>query len=401
MRHKNMKHKLTLAFFIIALPLTASSETVISIVEKPLDLQFFPFPQPREVISVSRVTLGVIASETDRVRNLQLSTGSSWANNSRGLQLSAVLNRTGILNGWQIGSFNFASATEGVQISGVMNRAEALKGWQISSFNFASATEGVQIAGVVNRAKSLKGWQIGSFNFASATEGVQMAGVINRAEALKGWQIGSFNFASATEGVQMAGIVNKAEALKGWQIGSFNFASETEGVQIAGVLNRTKELTGTQIGIINVAESGVGRQIGFFNYHRNSWINLRAEVDSRNSTLLTFQKGLGGYYTSSSLGYHFRENQISAALAMGYRYEGDLLFLEGEVRLTKEHLFSSDVDLLLGPGFRGGVTTKQGVSFFCGGAVMGSLNDSSDRSEILPGLFILPEISLGIGKSIK
>ncbi len=366
-----MKHKLTLALIIAGLTLTASAETTESTVEKPLELQLFPLPRYREVFIVSRVTLGVIASETDSVRNLQLSTGSSWAKNSRGLQFSGVFNRTETLDGVQISCFNFASETEGAQFSGVLNKADALKGVQISCFNFASETEGVQIAGVMNRA-----------------------------EALKGGQISCFNLASETEGVQIAGVMNRAEALRGVQISCFNFASETEGVQIAGVLNRTKKLTGTQIGVFNFAESGDGRQFGLFNFHRDSWINARAEVDSRNSALLTLQKGLGSYYTASSIGYHFRKKQFSASLAMGYRYEGDFLFMEGEVKLTKNHLSFSDVDLLLGPGLRTGFKVKDGVSLFCGGAVMGCLNDSSDRSEIFPGLYIRPEISLGIGRSI-
>ena len=270
-----------------------------SVEERPIVFQVFPAPRVHGTRESVGICLGMVASETDYVRSLQLSTGVSWAKRTEGLQFSGILNGTGDLNGVQLSCFNYALAADGIQISGVLNWTAKLDGTQIGIFNFASSGEG------------------------------------------------------------------------------------------------------TQIGVFNFAAGEDVRSFGLFNFHRNAWVNLRAGADTPGSTFLTLQSGLGGYYCSLSAGYFYKEGGLSSSFAAGYRYDGESFYLEGEAKTTQKYLSDSEPENSAGAALRAGIKTGPVFSIFCGGGFLGSPDDSPGYSMFVPGLYIQPELSLGVSAVLK
>jgi len=266
--------------------------------EKDFVFQIVPYPRCNTIEVSTGICLGMVASETDYVRNLQLSTGLSWAKRSEGLQFSGVLNRTGDLEGVQICCFNYASKVNGSQISGVLNLAGELKGTQIGIFNSALSGDGVQI-------------------------------------------------------------------------GIFNFA---DGEDI--------------------------RSFGLFNFHKNAWVNLQAGADTGGGTFLTLQSGLGGYYCSLSAGYFLKEECLSSSFAVGYRWDGKSLYLEGEGKYTQKYTSIQKQRNSVGTVLRAGIKMGDLFSFFLGGGLTGTADESLGFSTFIEGLYIRPELSLGIATSL-
>ncbi len=245
--------------------------------------------------------------------------------------------------------------------------------------------------------------------------GICLGMVASEADYVHGLHLSTgVSWAQKTEGLQLSGVLNETGDLKGVQICCLNYARKTYGTQIAGVLNLTGELTGTQIGIFNIASTGEGKQIGvfnfaagediksfgLFNFHRNAWVNLRAEAGPPGSTYLTVQSGLGGYYCSLSAGYNYADEYLSSSFAAGYRYESESFYLEGEGKTTQKFQSFSKTENSAGATLRVGVRTGEVFSFFCGGGLSGSRNDSSGFSLFVPGLYWQPDLSLGIEAKI-
>ena len=134
--------------------------------------------------------------DSTRVTNFSLGI-TSHTDTLKGVQLNALSNYAGSVNGLQLAGFSTISSSplQGVQLSGITNISMGVK-------------SGLQFAGLLNVSAGLmSGMQLGTYNYATELNGLQL-GAINVATAHpKGWQVGIINYTKDTGGHKI-GLVN-------------------------------------------------------------------------------------------------------------------------------------------------------------------------------------------------
>ncbi|MBN1128785.1 MAG: caspase family protein [Chitinispirillaceae bacterium] len=213
-------------------------------------------PEP----TITKVSLGILASSTDRLNGVDLSSiASNVTEDMRGAQIAGVSNTvSGRVQGMQMaGVINIARMPAmGSQIAGVANYTPEINGVQVAgvSNHVNQVRTGVQIAGVSNSAVRLLGPEDGTQHI------TQIAGVVNYAGSRERASDGKNDMRDneANAAVQIAGVVNIAPRVDGVQIGTVNYAARITGVQV-GVVNISGENTGVPIGLLNFVKSNPPR----------------------------------------------------------------------------------------------------------------------------------------------
>ena len=178
----------------------------------------------------------------------------------RGLRVNVLYGENERVDGIDLGCANFAGELDGVQVGGLVNGTKGrVRGLQVPAVvNHAGAIQGVQVA-AYNYAGGVVGAQIAPGNQTDGdVRGLQLGVIFNLAESFKGVQIGGLhNQSGDSSGLQLAAGVNQAKEMSGVQISALgNVAKGFVGLQLGGLLNRAERLKGMQIGLLNINKGG-------------------------------------------------------------------------------------------------------------------------------------------------
>ncbi|HEX8436868.1 LA_2272 family surface repeat-containing protein [Archangium sp.] len=286
-------------------------------VRKPLAISILPGLSTNGFASddvVNNISLGVIASDADRVEGLALAFGGNWVSRElRGMELAMGANYAGQVRGLQL--------SLGGNVAG-----GSMRGWQTALGANIAAGEmvGAQLTTGVNIAAGhSRGLQAAmGLNIAPDMVGVQVSSGLNLARRFVGAQLSLLNVGGDVSGAQV-GLVNVAKRMKGLQFGLLNVASEAE----------------TSIGLLNLVGNG--------QHHVQAWVSDLA------MTNVALKIGSRNFHTLFTLGLrptrHGEPRWWAAGLGLGAHLPFGPLFVDLDVLASSLHegqLFSSSGNLL-------------------------------------------------------
>jgi hypothetical protein len=286
-------------------------------VRKPLAISILPGVSTNGFSGgdvVNNISLGVIASEAERVEGLALAFGGNWVGQEmRGIELALGGNYAGQVKGLQL-------ALGGNVAGGSMRGWQTAVGVNVASGEMVGAqlTSGVNIA--AGRARGLQA-AVG-LNIASEMSGVQVSSGINLSRRFAGAQLSLLNVGGDVSGAQV-GLVNIARRMKGLQLGLLNIASEAE----------------TSIGLLSLVGNG--------QHHVQAWVSDLA------MTNVALKLGSRNFHTLFTLGLrpsrHGEPRWWAAGLGLGAHLPLGPLFVDLDVLASSLHegrIFSSSGNLL-------------------------------------------------------
>ena len=238
-------------------------------------------------------SFNIIGGRTGKITGFELASIFNMNKySSRGVQISGVINRTGIPNNNEL--------SRNVQIAGISNHTQNGISTQIGGVINTADKAHAQISGIINKSKKSDIQVAGVANFTDTSK-VQVAGIINATKTNSKVQAAGVINMIDTVNTQVSGIANKANS-SFCQISTVNITRKG-GFQL-GVVNMRDTVDGISIGVINIIKKG-----GLMEWEASGSEAIQAAI--------SFRSGSQKIYSIISAGYNFSDKFLAIGFGLG------------------------------------------------------------------------------------